>query len=133
MENCCIKISRHNNNYCSGAFRNVYEGDLSYLTLMADTSSEYSIVKSYRICLNHYNSHLKDKLNRCIAPSCNNGSNKSLIKCPVQFLIYFNLHESAIVNIHNQCYYKFKSELNQSTANSIDSLVIIIIIIANHC
>ena len=117
-KDCCIKINRHNNNYCSNRkYYTIERGDYSYLTLLAHQTNQFTAVDTGIICLNHWNQLLKNKLHKCIATFCNEGENKkSLRKCPKQFLIYFNLHETAIVNIHQHCYLKFQQELKESTS-----------------
>lgn len=111
-QNCCLKIGRNNNNYCSGHLLHVDEGDEAYLMLMSNRSESFTVVFTHFICRNHHNEWLRSKKSRCIHPSCPTADlTKALIQCPKRLNVYFSLPVSSTVFIHHSCYV----QLNQTS------------------
>jgi hypothetical protein len=120
----CINRSRLlSMRVCNGQSYNLNVGDKSWVTVQAERQHIPVDINTDRICLYHYNHFIQRKFNICADPQCPFADKfNSMRKCPVRMLKCYGLDESAVLNVHNQCYIQFdqrySKHLNYSPARS---------------
>ena len=105
---CIVPHSLRGEKVCGGHLMQLNEANLSVLKHQIKHLWGSEHLNSDYICRDHWNQHLKYVQKFCFDPKCEmKDKNNSLRKCPVRMVKCFDLHELALVQIHQQCWSAF--------------------------